>query len=153
MVMGEKFNRVKKNPNGRPPELTDEMHDKIIGLIRAGNYVETASIAAGISKQTLYVWMKKGNKENSGKHKKFVDAVHKAIGESEAIDVNNIAKAAQKGQWQASAWRLERKHPQKWGRSERHEVQHSGAVFTLNYLIDGNYKLDNQMLYHTIPRQ
>jgi transposase len=138
--MDEKFNRVKKKPNGRPPELTDELHDKIINLIRAGNYIETAAIAAGISKQSLYTWMKNGNKQKAGKYRKFLDAINKAVGEAEAIDVNNIAKAAAKGNWTASAWRLERKHPQKWGRSERHEVQHSGAVITLNYSIEQKEK-------------
>jgi hypothetical protein len=37
---------------------------------------------------------------------------------AEAADVTLIAQAAREGQWQAAAWRLERKFPSKWGRRE-----------------------------------
>ena len=38
-----------------------------------------------------------------------------AMAEAEALHVGVIATAARKS-WQASAWFLERKYPQKWGR-------------------------------------
>ena len=31
-------------------------------------------------------------------------------------------KAAGEGSWQAAAWRLERKFPERWGRREHHEL-------------------------------
>jgi len=46
---------------------------------------------------------------------KFSNAVEKALAEAEMRDVMIIGKAASE-QWQAAAWRLERKFPQRWGR-------------------------------------
>ena len=38
------------------------------------------------------------------------------MAESEITALRQIEKAAKSGCWQASAWRLERKFPQRWGR-------------------------------------
>jgi transposase len=123
---------------GRPTKLTPEIQNRIVVLIRAGNYVETAAASAGIHKSTLYDWLKRGAREKqritqnprariSKKEAPFVDfsdAVEKAQAEAESRDVMLIAKAAEE-QWQAAAWRLERKFPARWGRKldVKQEVQ------------------------------
>jgi hypothetical protein len=43
------------------------------------------------------------------------------MAEAEMRDVALIAQAA-KENWQAAAWRLERKYPARWGRKTQHEV-------------------------------
>lgn len=111
----------------RPTKLNDELQSKIVELIRAGNYIETASACVGINKDTLYDWLKRGAREKAktnGKidkkeeiYVRFSDAVEKAIAEAEARDVMIIANAS-KNDWKASAWRLERKFPNKWGRHD-----------------------------------
>jgi transposase len=101
-------------------KLTPELQERITAFLRAGNYVETAAACAGIHKDTFYEWCKKGRKGEEP-FATFVAAVDKAIAESEARDVALIGKAAIDN-WQAAAWRLERKMPHKWGRHERHEV-------------------------------
>jgi transposase len=111
----------------RPTKLNNELQKQIVDLIRAGNYIETASACAGINKDTLYDWLKRGAREKARKDGKidkreeiyvhFSDAVEKAIAEAEARDVMIIANAS-KNDWKASAWRLERKFPNKWGRKE-----------------------------------
>lgn len=113
------FKRTKKI--GRPSKFSPEVQDKIVGLIRAGNYIETAAAIAGISKETFYDWMKQGADPKS-RFAPFSDAVVKASAEAEAMDLLLIGQAARAGQWQAAAWRLERKHPKKWGRYDRHEI-------------------------------
>lgn len=109
--------------------------------IKEGNYIETASAYAGIDKSTLYDWLKRGEREkqriksdNSAKIKKdeakfvqFSNAVQKALAESEMRDVSVIGKAAE-NQWQAAAWRLERKFPEKWGRKFEQKIEHSGNI-------------------------
>lgn len=114
---------------GRPTKLTPELQNEICRVIRAGNYIETASAYAGISKDTLYRWLKQGKRAKRGKYRDFSDAVEKALAESEIRDVTIIAKAAEDN-WQAAAWRLERKFPDRWGRKERvqADVSHSGQV-------------------------
>jgi len=126
---------------GRPVKLTPEVQEDICAAIRAGNYIEPSAIRAGVSKSTLYSWLKKGKTEadrvdravSVGRRAKvtvklkpyvdFLDAVKKAEAEAEARDVAIISKAAMT-QWQAAAWRLERKHYDRWGR--RQALEHSG---------------------------
>lgn len=100
---------------GRPEKLTPEVQQKIVDAIRMGAYIETAAAYAGINKSTLYDWMKRGARAKSGKYKEFSNAIEKALAESEMRDLAVIAKASQEN-WQAAAWRLERKFPDRWGR-------------------------------------
>ncbi|MDQ0417577.1 transposase-like protein [Croceifilum oryzae] len=108
-------------PGGRPEKLTPEIQQKIVDSLRMGNYIETAAAYSGISKSTLYDWLKKGAREENGKYKNFSDAVQKAMAEAEMRDVAVISQAS-KENWQASAWRLERKYPNRWGRKTQHEI-------------------------------
>jgi len=127
---------------GRPPKLTPEVQGRITNAIAAGSYIETAAAYAGISKETLYDWLKTGAKAKTGKHKEFSDAVKKALAAGELRDLAVIDKAASgyevvktriedgvKGRtettethwefaWQAAAWKLERKFPSRWGRRD-----------------------------------
>jgi len=100
---------------GRPTKLTEEILQKLEVLIQNGNYIETAAAVVGIHKSSLYLWLKKGAREQRGIYKKFSDAVLKAQGMAEARDVSLITKAASED-WKAAAWRLERKFPGRWGR-------------------------------------
>lgn len=114
---------------GRPPKIDKEKVELLLNAVRAGNYIETAAAYAGISKVTVYDWMKKGQLIKEGKKVTsnknyaehcvyFSNAIGKALAEAEAFDVQVIAKAAKAGDWRASAWRLERKNHKQWGRKE-----------------------------------
>jgi hypothetical protein len=113
-------------PGGRPTKLTPELQERICLAIRAGNYIEVAASFAGIHKDTFYRWLKRGARASRGIYREFSDAVEKALADSEAGDVARISKAAEQGHWQAAAWRLERKHPQRWGRRDRVQTEISG---------------------------
>jgi transposase len=127
---------MKEGNTMRPTKLDDIVEKKIIDLIRAGNYIETASACVGINKSTLYDWLKRGAREaerleQNPKAKpnpkeeiymKFSNAVEIAMAEAEARDVMIIANAS-KADWKASAWRLERKYPNKWGRQDHVEAK------------------------------
>ncbi|SDY22698.1 hypothetical protein [Thermoactinomyces sp. DSM 45892] len=108
---------------GRPEKLTPEIQQKIVDALRMGNYIETASAFAGIHKSTLYDWLKKGARstDENDKYRQFSDAIEKAMAEAEMRDVAVIAQAS-KDNWQAAAWRLERKYPNRWGRKTQHEI-------------------------------
>ena len=108
----------------RPTKLTSEVQEQIVTAIRAGNYIETAAAYAGIDKSTLYDWLRRGARSPRGPYRGFSNAVKKALAEAEVRDVALIAKAGTK-EWQAAAWRLERKFPDRWGRRDwthLHEV-------------------------------
>lgn len=121
----------------RPTLLTPERTEKIVQLIAAGNFSETAALASGISKQTYYNWLARGRAERERLNDKpnlkpkakeepyleFFDAIEKARAEAEARMVVLITKAAQEPKtWQAAAWWLERVAPQKYGRVNRTEL-------------------------------
>ena len=125
---------------GRPTKLTSELQSRIVQAIQAGNYIETAAAYAGISKNTLFDWLRRGAREKervAGKPRarvrkeeapyvEFSDSVEKALAEAEVRDVVNVMKAADGGQWQAAAWRLERKFPERWGYKAKMQQEISG---------------------------
>lgn len=148
----------KRSKGGRPSLISAQIVENILSAIRAGTYIETAAAFAGITKDTLYRWLKRGRREKRRLEKNprsrmsasetpyviFADGVMKAFADAEVRDVSIIAQAARGGQkyveekiivdakgnvvskqtttktiqpqWQAAAWRLERKYPKKWGR-------------------------------------
>ncbi|MFD1422452.1 hypothetical protein ACFQ4J_01685 [Laceyella tengchongensis] len=103
---------------GRPTKLTPALQEKIVTVIRGGNYIETAAAYAGISKQTLYNWLRRGARQKSGQYREFALAVEQALAEAEMRDLALIEQAARDGKWQAAAWRLERRFPKRWGRQD-----------------------------------
>lgn len=99
----------------RPTKLSPELEAQIVTLLRAGNYPETAAAAAGISRATFYNWLREGARAKRGVKRQFRDRVLRAIAESEALDLEVIRKASAE-HWQAAAWRLERRFPDRYGR-------------------------------------
>lgn len=112
----------KRTINRRAGEtlLNAEMQDKLVNLIRAGNYAEVAARACGINKQTFYNWLSRGGRGEEP-FTALVDAIENATAQAEARDVALIGKAAET-YWQAAAWRLERKNARRWGRKDHLEV-------------------------------
>jgi hypothetical protein len=106
---------------GRPLLLTDEVQERIVSALRAGAYIETAAAYSGIARPTLYLWIKKGRADPRGRYGVFVDAVDRAIADSEVRDLALITRAAT-NQWQAAAWKLERRSPDRWGRRDAKQI-------------------------------
>lgn len=124
---------------GRPTKLNEEVQNKIVQAVQAGNYIETAAAYAGINKSSFYEWLKRGEREKQRVEKdsrlrvrkseedyvSFSNAIEKALAVSEMRDVLIIGKAAET-QWQAAAWRLERKFPKRWGKKEFNQTELTG---------------------------
>jgi transposase len=98
---------------GRPSKLTPEIQERICQLIRAGNTVEIASEASGITPTTFYNWMQKGA-DGRQPYADFSKAIEQVRAEAEAILVGRIQRAAQSGSWRAATWLLERQWPERW---------------------------------------
>ena len=109
------------NPIGRPTKFLPEIKDKILLALRGGNYIETAAAFSGVHKDTLYEWLKLGAAEEAGPYRDFSDGVEEALATGEMMDVQRVGNAA-KDDWRAAAWRLERRHPKRWGRKEHIEL-------------------------------
>lgn len=121
--------------SGRHTVLNKKMIDRIAGKIKQGNYACVACQYVGISTRVYYKWIEKANEDiENGKKSIYVQFFH-AIKEAEAIaedrNVQLIQKASvEEGSWQASAWYLERKHPERWANKQKFE--HSGQLQMLN---------------------
>lgn len=99
----------------RPSKYTAEREATIVEALAAGNTRRTTCQLAGIGEATLGDWMRR--------FQRFRAAVEKAEAEAEASHVANIKAAAVGGTWTASAWWLERRRHQEWGRVDRLEIE------------------------------
>ena len=115
-----------KKGAGRPTKWTPELQAEVVAALKAGNYLETACLRVGISRQTLHNWLNRG-RTGEAPYDGFLDAVEKAEAWAEVHALALIETAARDGVWQAAAWKLERKHQDRWGR-QRMDMQHSGDV-------------------------
>lgn len=106
---------------GAASKLTPEAQDRICLLLKTGASAETAAEAAGIAPRTLRLWMARGDPSRERKadapYREFRAAVERAEVEVEAILVGRINQASAKGSWQAAAWLLERKWPDRYIRA------------------------------------
>lgn len=98
---------------GRPTKRTPEREQRLLEALRAGNTRKAACHYAGIGEETFARWLRIGD---------FGDSVKKAEADAEVRHVANIARAAQEGTWQASAWWLERRRSDDYARRDKVEV-------------------------------
>lgn len=109
-------------PNNKPYKLIDnEIQERLLQAIRLGAFIEHACYYAGINSSTFRQWRQKAT-EGIEPYKSFWVKVNEA--ESEAImrRLARIENAGKDGSWQADAWYLERKYPDKFGRRDRVEL-------------------------------
>jgi transposase len=107
---------------GRPSKLTQELQEKICGALRTGASIETAAAHAGVHRDTVYDWLRRGEEEAKGPHAAFVESARKAQSDCEMACLAMIKKDALNGSLPAATWLLERRFPGQWGRRDRHEV-------------------------------
>ena len=103
---------------GRPTKLTPETQKRFIDGLRLGLTYKLAASYAGIDISTFHLWMQKGREQSEGIYSEFSDAVKAAEGMCAAQHMGRIMKAAEGGQWESSAWVMERR----FGYSARQEV-------------------------------
>lgn len=135
-----------KKKRGRPPILQNkEKIDKIIAYIGDGYYIETAAALAGISKQTLYNWLRLAN-EARDKPKKntletqmieFADRVEVARAHAEKTLIDRIDSSTK---WESAAWRLSKLFPDRYTDKKIVEGEFKGQVTTEHKLTDKQLK-------------
>jgi len=114
---------------GRKPKISSELIDRICGYVANGAFFRGALALCGVGSSTAYDWLKKGREEKrqGTLYAEFVQA--KAIAEArfEQFHIQNI-NVQSKNSWQASAWMLERKFPERYGRNRRISVGDGGST-------------------------
>lgn len=126
-------------PGGRPPKINQDIIKRIADHIEQGSYADTASALAGISRSTFHQWAKRGARailareegkevmESEYLYVAFSDAIQKAEAQYQSTALTAITKAKS---WQAAAWRLERRFPDKY--ALRPPVQQQGAELAVS---------------------
>lgn len=103
--------------------ITDAKIRAICRSISLGASIKTAASVAGVDPRTVYRWKKLGKKAKSGKYFELIQKMQAAENQFIANNLENLAKHAAQT-WQASAWLLERRHPEQFAKaSERRELE------------------------------
>ena len=111
---------------GRKLKLTRELIQRAAELVREGNYQKHVAQALGIDKSTWFKWLQEGERGETRLKREFFDAIKKA--EAEAIIRNNARIQSAARGWQASAWWLERRYPEEWGRKDRMNIDTGDGI-------------------------
>jgi hypothetical protein len=103
---------------GRPTKFTKDTRDKIVQAIQMGATYELAAQFGGVSYDTFNNWMKRGAEAAEGDQAfvDFFETVKQAEGKAAVGWLAKIEVAANDGNWQAAAWKLERRYPGDYGR-------------------------------------
>jgi transposase len=97
---------------GRPLKLDDVTAQRIVAAVAKGLPRDTAAKLAAIAPRTLYGWLARG-RDGEEPYSQFLHRVKRAEAESEEEMVSRVREAS-KASWQAAAWWLERRRPERW---------------------------------------
>ena len=103
-------------------KLTKKICDDICEGLEKGNYITTCCRAVGISTGTYYNWKKRGEKGEEP-YATFLRRTDEAEAIGEMTHIEIIHDVALSQNWLASAWLLERKYPQRFGKREQMALQ------------------------------
>jgi hypothetical protein len=131
------------HPGGRPTDLTPQVLEDVRRLLPTCLYLETVADYIGVTRATIGNWLRRGAREarrlartrrarlreREAIFVEFFYVYKRALAEGQIFDLGIIKKAAQDqtdaegkiirpGQWQAAAWRAERRFPEQWGRKD-----------------------------------
>lgn len=112
---------------GRPTKLNREVIDRLLLAVRNGSTLETAAALAGVDQSTLFRWIQRG-KMGQAPYAQFVVDLEQALAVAEIRDLTRIRRAAERGVWQAAAWHLERRWPERWAAVRKSVIRHEGVL-------------------------
>lgn len=124
-----------------PSGLDEQTHATIIRALRLGLRLTEAAILAGVTDRTVRGWRRRGRQEHDGPYCRFAFDARRALAEWELACLSVIREAAHGREatttklvtrsdgaverttetqlirhWQAAAWMLERRRPDKYAR-------------------------------------
>ena len=117
---------------GQPTKLTPERQRIILETLRVGATFEAAAGRAGVALGTIHDWRARGRGDKKDRpvtklYADFAAAVDEALADAEIRMVATIRKAGQQ-HWNAVAWILERRWPDRYGRREMQRLEVSGHL-------------------------
>ncbi len=103
---------------GNPSRIGEpDLVQAFLESVAEGNYIECAAQEAGLSKVTVYNWIKRGE-DGEEPFTAFVNALKRAEAQAEREAVKNVRRAGREDNrfWAAEMTYLERRHPDRWAR-------------------------------------
>lgn len=104
-------------------KLNKEIIDSFCNGLSIGLTARAACDYAGISEQSYYTYINQAKEDiDAGKktiYSEFFESVKKARAAFRIYHMSKIRDAAESGNWQASAWSLERLFPEEYGKQDR----------------------------------
>jgi len=124
--------RPKKADVGMYSPKTPETIGKVLALLRNAVPINGACAIAGVHKGTWYGWLK----TDPGLKQAHDDAI-------EASEATLVLELRKETAWQAKAWLLERRFPERWRKRDQVEQVYNGAPQVIK-LTWGDEKADTQ---------
>lgn len=135
---------------GRPSLYTPHIVKRISDALRLGATYKMAAQYGGVSYDTVNDWMNKGKKASAlaGKGEEVPEDLepflqfHQELQKAEADAVMGwlakIEKEANDGNWQAAAWKLERRYPRDYSRNVTEVVGDEGGPVKVHFYLPSN---------------
>lgn len=123
---------------GRPTAFNPDRAERLVNAIRGGAYLKQAAEHAGISYNTMRRWLIKAQGPDATEELiAFAKEVEKANADAEVAAVAKIRQIGNEGNWQALAWWLERRHPERWAKTDQARIELVGAGESSRTQING----------------
>ena len=109
----------------RPSKLTPQVQAAIVASIANGATRQAAADLAGIGAATVREWIARGEGRDPDRPatpelEDFAAEVRRA---EASLEIRCVETILESDNWRAAAWLLERRFPDRWGPSARHEVR------------------------------
>jgi hypothetical protein len=95
--------------------LTPQVETIILEALRRGATYRVAGLAAGVSQQTIFHWLRQGRRLKSGKFVKFLKSLRQVQAQALAACAARVMDAVDAGDVKAAQWFLERRAPEDYG--------------------------------------
>ena len=115
----------------------EQIWSRLSQAISVGAYIEDACVFAGISSRQYRRWGVLAEKGVEPYASKWVE-IQKSEAQAIVRNLFNIQNAANSGTWQASAWILERKYPEKYARKDFVQITEGSDYDVELFWSDGN---------------
>lgn len=126
--------------------LDESVWQRLNQAISVGAYIEDACVFAGISSRQFRRWRELAEQGIEPYAERW-EEINKSESQSIVRNLFNIQNASNNGTWQASAWLLERKYPEKYGRKETVNLVDKNKEFDVElYWSDGKKFVEGEVV-------
>jgi hypothetical protein len=126
--------------------MDESVWQRLNQAISVGAYIEDACVFAGISSRQFRRWRELAEQGVQPFAERW-EEINKSESQSIVRNLFNIQNASNNGTWQASAWLLERKYPEKYGRKETVNLESNNKQFDVElYWSDGKKFVEGEVV-------